>query len=105
MGTQLEDLGGVLLLEGFYERFCLLHVLPDFLPVIVIIRQRGMHLCQGQLGEIGHDFFRRQTPGFMPDHNILHANTGSRDAWSPAADTWRTDNMVNSTRSKVGFMG
>ena len=94
MGAKLEDLGGTLLLESFREGGRVSHVLPDFIPVVVIIRQRGMHLRQGQLGKIGHDFFGRQAPGLMPDHNILHANTGIRDARFPTADAWRTDDML-----------
>ena len=37
-----------------------------------------MNLCKSELRVIGHDFFRREALGFMPDHDVLHLNPMSR---------------------------
>jgi len=42
----------------------------DGLPMIVIIRQRCIHVCQRQVGKRTHDFIRR-LPRFRPDNDVL----------------------------------
>lgn len=42
----------------------------DGLPMIVVVRQRRIHVCQRQVGERTHDFIRR-LPRFRPNNDVL----------------------------------
>lgn len=46
----------------------------DGLPMIVVVRQRRIHVCQRQVGERTHDFIRR-LPRFRPNNDVLDPNS------------------------------
>jgi hypothetical protein len=101
---EVQDFGGIALFERLDEHFRVAHVLADFLAVIVVVRQRCidiLDICQREARKLRDDLIRGQPMHLMPDHNILHADTATRNARSSAACPWGTDDVLDETRSNI----
>ena len=89
----------ILMLTAVSVLFILL--LADFLAVIVVVRQRCIHICQREARKLRDDLIRGQPMHLMPDHNILHADTAARNTRSSPACPWGTDDVLDETRSNI----
>ena len=55
--------------------------------MIVVLRQRGIDVGEGNLREEPDDLIGRQASLLVPDDNVLDANAMSGNAWPAAADS------------------
>src|SRR5437016_4376894 len=90
--------GRSLSFQLFVELFVLSKLSVDFLPMVMVIGETGIHIGKRKRWIARNDLVRAQTVTLMPEHDILHANPVPCDPWSSAADTGRYLNVLGDDR-------
>jgi len=103
--VEVQDFGGVALLERLDERLRISHVLTDVVAVIVVVRQGGIHIGECDARKLGDDLIRRQPMDLMPDDNILDADKAAGDARFAPAGPWGTHDVLDKVYSSGWFVG
>src|SRR4029453_10834483 len=94
----LTELGRYLALEPLYQGIRFGNIVLYLVAMIVVVGQGRVHFCQRQLRVMSNDFVNRIPQAFMPNGNILHTDTVTRNARFTTARTRREDNMLRNER-------
>jgi hypothetical protein len=97
MGTAqfLLELRRVVLLQAISQDPTGLNVAVNFIAMVVVIGQSGIHIGEGEMG-IGIDnLICRQTVQLVPNVDVLDANAGPCNAGLSPADSGSHFNMLD----------
>src|SRR5215471_6707048 len=80
----VAEFGRCLTLHSLYKRFRFLNIVLYFVTVIIIVGQRRVHFGEGQLRIVSNNFLNGIAQALMPNDNVLHSDTVSRNTGFPA---------------------
>src|SRR5579883_1623986 len=66
----------------------------DLGPVIVVIRESGIHVGEGNTRVLVHDFVRGHPAAFVHGHDVHHPDPVPGNTCPPATDPWRLRDML-----------
>jgi hypothetical protein len=90
--------GRIFLSPTFCKFFSIIHLFPDFLAMVVVIGQGGIHVGQCDLRKLGDYFVRREPLVLVPNRNVLDADPMTCNAGLAAANAGRDFDMFVKNR-------
>lgn len=70
---------GMLLLKPRNQRLCFPPLASNHVRVGVVVRERGVDVCEGQVGMRLHNLVGRHAPAFHFARNLTHLDVGTSD--------------------------